>query len=101
MRFQRQVLVGVLASAFANLALPCAGPCGVPGCDGDFHVCHNGDGTTTVTFHLNGQSGSVDVRDTSTAQASGFGMNVQPKSGETWGSVDACADVVGVCNQPH
>lgn len=97
----RQILAGLLTSLFAGIAMPCAAPCGVSGCDGDFHVCHNGDGTTTITFHLDGSSGSIAVRDTSTAQAVGFGMNVAPKPGETWGSVDECTDLVGFCTQPH
>jgi hypothetical protein len=89
----------VAAAILAGAALPCTGPCSLPSCPAtDIHVCHHADGTTHITMHDPwGQTFEVSVRNGSTEQVGCGTAQFQPTSGQTWGSVDACAEISGYC----
>ena len=86
----------------------CFGPCHVPGCDDanpqvhrHFSVCNEGTRTKIQfeAFTPAGELGASTLADSSGSQtATAFGVHVEPKPGETWGSVDECSDIVGSCD---
>ena len=101
---KKLLLAAIALSSLALTALPCTGPCTVPNCPTHFTVCHNTDGTTTITIHDgHGHSVQTTVSNGSSWQVGGFGTAILPNSNGngTWGGVSQCSDVSGICSNPN
>jgi hypothetical protein len=76
----------------------CFGPCVVPACPSThFHICRGDPGFTRIVFHGGGASQDITVKNGTSGMQGALGINIQPKPGFTWGSVEACEDILGAC----